>query len=81
MKLTFIEIILLILCFIAIIAVIIFFLRKNNQIYSEENLIKNLEEQKEKNLKFLKQGDKEIDKLEKEILECRKKLNLKLYKK
>jgi len=48
MKLTFIEIILLILCFIAIIAVIIFFLRKNNQIYSEENLIKNLEEQKEK---------------------------------
>lgn len=72
MELTIIEIVLLILCFIGLIAVVIFFLRKNTETYTEEILIKNLEEQKENNLKLLKEGNKEIDKIEKEIAKYKK---------
>ena len=72
MELTIIEIVLLILCLIGLIAVVIFFLRKNTETYTEENLIKNLEEQKENNLKLLKEGNKEIDKIEKEIAKYKK---------
>lgn len=75
------EIIILILCFFALGAVIIFFKRKSLPSNHYEVLINNLNLQKEKDLKELEKGNKEINKLEQEILICKKQLHMKLFEK
>lgn len=73
-----IEIIFLCLCVISILAIIIFFLRSKQDDYTV--MIEKLEKNKENNLKLLKAGNKKINDIEMEILKCKKKLNMKLFK-
>lgn len=73
-----IEIIFLYLCVISILAIIIFFLRSKQDDYTV--MIEKLEKKKENNLKLLKAGNKKINDIEMEILKCKKKLNMKLFK-
>ena len=67
-----VETILLILCVLGIIPVIIFFLRKNQSDVDYYKVIRELNEQEEQNLDELTLGNKEIDNIEKKILECKK---------
>ena len=76
-----IEIVLLSLCCLGLIAVIIFILRTNDEGINYSKLLKELDEQKENNLDILNLGNKEIDKIERKILECKKELNMRLFKK
>lgn len=73
-----IEIIYLCLCAISTVAVLIFYLRTKQEDY--DTLIKKLEKDKENNLKLLEEGNKKINKIEMEILKCKKELNIKLFK-
>lgn len=73
-----IEIIFLCLCVISILAIIIFFLRSKQDDYTI--MIEKLEKNKENNLKLLEVGNKKINDIEMEILKCKKKLNMKLFK-
>ena len=77
----FLEIILLFLCILGCCAVVIFFIRKNRKEPDVDELIKQFNSQKESNLEKLKQGNKKIDEIEKKILICKKKLNMKLFDK
>ena len=76
-----IEIILLILCFISMINIVIFILRKNDEEVNYYRLIKDLNERKKMDLEVLRQGNKEIDDIEYKILECKRELGFKLFKK
>jgi len=64
--------------------VLIFFIRKAR--YKEPDiseyyrLINELNDQKDDDLKLLHQRNKEIDKIEEEILKCKKELGIKLFK-
>lgn len=66
------------------ICVLIFFVRKAR--YKEPDiseyykLINQLNDQKDDDLKLLHQRNKEIDKIEEEILKCKKELGIKLFK-
>lgn len=64
--------------------VLIFFIRKvrykEPDISEYYRLINKLNDQKDDDLKLLHQRNKEIDKIEKEILEIKKELWIKLYK-
>jgi len=80
MEIIILEIILLILCFLGLLAVVIFFRRKYNY-NSVDLLIRRLDEQKELDLLTLESGNREINRIEKEILECKKKLKIKLFNK
>lgn len=73
-----IEIIFLCLCVISILAIINFFLRSKQDDYTV--MIEKLEKNKENNLKLLEVGNKKINDIEMEILKCKKKLNMKLFK-
>ena len=66
---------------LGVIAIIIFIVRKNSPDTDYYKIIAELNEQEEKDLKTLEEGNKEIDRIEKEILECKKKLGFKLFKK
>lgn len=77
----YIEYILLGLCGLSIIALFIFILRTQKQDLDYDKIIRELNGQKTINLQKLKDGNKEIDKIENRILECKKKLGLKLFKK
>lgn len=81
MEITYLQIILFGLCSLSGIAVLIFALRKNDNGMDYDKIIKELNERKEKNLNTLDIKNKEIDKIEKQILECKKKLNIKLFDK
>lgn len=81
MNLVVLESILLIFCFFGIIAVIVFFKRKNRPSNHYEEVIKNLNIQKEQDLKELAIGNQKINRLEQEILVCKKKLNWHLFDK
>lgn len=72
--LTTIEIVLLLLCGIGLLAFIIFIIRTkdNGYDYDCDKIIAELNEQQEKNLEDLNAGNKEIDKIESEILKCKK---------
>lgn len=50
------------------IAILIFILRKNDNGYDYNRILRELNEQKENNLYSLEKGNKEIGKIEKEIL-------------
>lgn len=76
-----VETILLILCVLGIIPVIIFFLRKNQTDVDYYKVIRKLNEQEEQNLDELALGNKEIDNIEKKILECKKELKMPLFEK
>ena len=76
-----VETILLILCVLGIIPVIIFFLRKNQTDVDYYKVIRELNEQEEQNLDELTLGNKEIDNIEKKILECKKELKIRLFRK
>lgn len=76
-----VETILLILCVLGIIPVIIFFLRKNQTDVDYYKVIRELNEQEEQNLDELALGNKEIDNIEKKILECKKELKIRLFRK
>ena len=81
MEITYLQIILFGLCALSGIAVLIFALRKNDKGIDYDKIIRELNERKEKNLNTLDIKNKEIDKIEKQILECKKKLNIKLFDK
>lgn len=78
----FLELILFILCGISGIAILIFVLRKNDQGIDYDKYIILMNEQIKENLEILDKGNKKIDKTEKRILECKRKLGMKsFYKK
>lgn len=80
MEINLLIFILLILCFIAATLLIIIAVNTNKQEDIDYNkIIKYLNCQKEENLKTLMEGNKIINKLEKEILKCKKQLNMKLF--
>ena len=64
--------------------VLIFFIRKARYKEPDINeyykLINQLNDQKDEDLKLLHDRNKEIDKIEEEILKCKKELGLKLFK-
>ncbi len=64
--------------------VLIFFIRKARYKEPDINeyykLISKLNDQKDEDLKLLHDRNKEIDKIEEEILKCKKELGLKLFK-
>ena len=76
-----IETILLLLCFISMVNIVIFILRNKDNSVDYDKLIKNLNEQKISDLEMLEYGNKEIDDIEFKILECKRELNFKLFKK
>lgn len=73
-----IEIIFLYLCSVSLVAVFIFFLRIKQDDY--DVIIKRLEEDRENNLRLLEEGNKMINVIEKEILKCKKELNMRLFR-
>lgn len=75
------KIVLFLLWGLGVIAIIIFIVRKNSPDTDYYKIIAELNEQEEKDLKTLEEGNKEIDRIEKAILECKKKLGFKLFKK
>lgn len=77
----YLQFLLFILCGLSGIAILIFVLRKQDQGLDYDRIIKELNEQKEFNLKTLEDGNKEIDKIESKILDCKKELKFKLFKK
>ena len=77
----FLEIILGILCLFGVIAIIIFFVRKNDKGIDVDTWIKNANNQMSEDLKLLELGNKKIDEIEKKILICKKKLNMTLFDK
>lgn len=66
-----------VLCIISILVFLIFFLRKNDNGSNYDKIIEELNRQEDENLSILDKGNKKIDKIEKEILKCKKKLNMK----
>lgn len=75
-----IEYILFGLCGLSIITLFIFLLRIKESDIDYDKIICELNEQKTIIIKKLQDGNKEIDKIESKILECKKKLGLKLFK-
>jgi len=75
------KIVLFLLWGLGAIAIIIFIVRKNSPDTDYYKIIAELNEQEKKDLKTLEEGNKEIERIEKEILECKKKLGFKLFKK
>lgn len=76
-----IETILLLLCFISMVNIVIFILRKNDNNVDYDKLIRNLNEQKISDLEMLEYRNKEIDDIEFKILECKRKLGFNLFRK
>ena len=76
----YLQFLLFILCGLGGVAILIFVLRKQDQGLDYDKIIKELNEQKEINLEILNEGNKEIDKIERKILECKKELHLPLFK-
>lgn len=77
---TYLQFFLFILCGFGGIAILIFILRKNDNGYDYNRILRELNEQKEFNLKAIKDGNKKIDKIESEILACKKELGIRLFK-
>ena len=75
----FLQMILFILCGLTGIAILIFILRKNQQDIDYNKYIVMMKEQTEFNLETLNKGNKKIDDLEEKILNCKRKLRMKLF--
>lgn len=67
------------LCVLGGVVILIFFIRKNEDVVDYFKIINDLNSQMEQNLKNIKIGNKKIDTLEREILKCKKKLGFKLF--
>lgn len=69
---------------LGVICIIIFFIRKikykEPDISEYYKLISILNDQKDEDLKLLHDRNKEIDKIEEEILKCKKELGIKIFK-
>ena len=76
----YLQLLLFILCVLGGVAILIFALRKD-QGYDYDKIIRELNAQKEENLNTLDIRNKEIDKIESKILECKKELGIKLFDK
>ena len=76
-----IEFLLLSLCVFSGIVALILLLRKSSYEIDYNAIISQLNEQEKIDLEILNNGNKEIDKLERKILECKKELGIKLFKK
>ncbi|MBQ4584058.1 MAG: hypothetical protein IJA94_04150 [Bacilli bacterium] len=76
-----VEILLLFLCILGIVPIIIFFMRKNDTGIDYYRIINEWNEMEEQNLETLALGNKEIDNIEKKILECKKELKIRLFRK
>lgn len=74
------QILLFGLCVLGGIAVLIFALRKWDNGIDYDRIIRELNEQEEKDLDIINQGNKQIDELESKILDCKRKLGFKLFK-
>ena len=74
------QILLFGLCVLGGIAVLIFALRKWDNGIDYDRIIRELNEQEEKDLDIINQANKQIDELESKILDCKKKLGFKLFK-
>ena len=74
------QILLFGLCVLGGIAVLIFALRKWDNGIDYDRIIRELNEQEEKDLDIINKGNKQIDELESKILDCKKKLGFKLFK-
>ena len=86
MEVEFLKILLIILCLISIIPVALFFVRRKEKDtgvdYEQiEKIIAIANEQMQLDLKTLDLKNKEIDEIEQKILICKKKLNMKLFRK
>ena len=68
------------LCLISSVALLIFIFRAGDQDIDYDKIIRYLNKQKEDNLRLLSEGNKKINEIEKKILECKKKLNMPLFK-
>ena len=78
----FLEIILGILCILGLIVIVIFFIRKKgDNEFNVYKLINQFNEQMKSDIETLEQGNREIDEIERKILACKKKLNMKLFDK
>ena len=77
-EIVFWQIIFLFLSGLTIIAVIMFHLRKYEHNLYDDDLLRDLNKEKEENLEMIKIGDKKINKLEKEIRKCKKILGFEL---
>lgn len=78
---TYLQFLLFILCGLDGLVILIFILRQNDQGYDYDRIIRELNEQKEQNLNLIDSGNKEIEKIEKQILDCKKVLGIRLFKK
>lgn len=74
------QILLFGLCVLGGIAVLIFALKKWDNGIDYDRIIRELNEQEEKDLDIINKGNKQIDELESKILDCKKKLGFKLFK-
>lgn len=74
------QILLFGLCVLGGIAVLIFALRKWDNGIDYDRIIRELNEQEEKDLDIINKGNKQIDELESKILDFKKKLGFKLFK-
>lgn len=77
----YLQFLLFILCALGGVAILIFVFRKQDQGIDYDRIIRELNEQKESNLKTLEDRNKEIDKIERKILDCKKELKMKLFDK
>ena len=77
-EIVFWQIIFLFLSGLTIIAVIMLHLIKYEHNLYDDDLLRDLNKEKEENLEMIKIGDKKINKLEKEIRKCKKILGFKL---
>ena len=69
------------LCLIGLLIFIIFVFVKSDGDIDYDRIISDLNRQKELDLFMLDKGNKEIDKIEKRILKCKKELGIKLFRK
>ncbi len=68
------------LCFISLLMFIILILKNSDDNIDYDKIIAELNKQKEIDLETLDNGNKEIAKIEKKILICKKELGIKLFK-
>lgn len=73
-----IQIIFFVLCFLSGIVLIIFILRSEDSGIDYDKIIEEMKQQTQDNLNVLEEGNKKIDKIEKKIWNCKKKLGFKL---
>lgn len=74
------QILLFGLCVLGGVVVLIFALRKWDDGINYDRIIRELNEQEEKDLDIINKGNKQIDELESKILDCKKRLGFKLFK-